>query len=106
MSFQNDKKVFLSKIDKSSIGSVDEDIKNLIDLINSKENYYSTSSCSGRIVLIEQAEKKKEAEWLMVSHKEVSFEDLKKALKEVPSGLVWLKIDSLRKNYSAYLFFA
>ena len=94
MSFQNEKKGFLSKIDKSRKKSVDEDIKKLVDLINSKEDYYSTSSCSGRIVLIRQAKKNK-AKWLFVSHREVNFKQIKDALKHIPKGLIWLKQEDI-----------
>jgi tRNA wybutosine-synthesizing protein 3 len=56
--FQQRKKDILEKLDKSSVGGWDEKIKSLCDKINSKENYYTTSSCSGRIiVMIDQAKK-------------------------------------------------
>ncbi len=51
-SFVQQKKSTLSKLDKSSKGDWDKKIVNLCEKINSLENFYTTSSCSGRIVLI------------------------------------------------------
>ncbi|MCK5108013.1 MAG: hypothetical protein KAQ83_04765, partial [Nanoarchaeota archaeon] len=50
--FLNRKKVVLSKMDKSSKGSIDEKIKKICDIINEKEEYFTTSSCSGRLLTI------------------------------------------------------
>jgi tRNA wybutosine-synthesizing protein 3 len=84
--FQQRKQDILSKIDKSSIGKWDEKIISLCEKINSKENYYTTSSCSGRIVLMIDQEKKVEDLFLFVSHDKISFkklkEELEKSLKE------------------------
>ena len=48
MTFQNDKKTYLEKSDLSKKSSIDEKIFILANLINEQENYYTTSSCSGR----------------------------------------------------------
>ena len=50
--FSQRKKDVLLKSDKSSIGNVDEKISSLCNKINSKEDFYTTSSCSGRILLM------------------------------------------------------
>ena len=58
MSFNQRKKDILEKKDKSSIGGWDEKINDLCESINKSEKYYTTSSCSGRIiVMIDQAKK-------------------------------------------------
>ena len=54
-----------AKIDKSSIGKWAEKISGLCGKINSKENYYTTSSCSGRILLLIDQEKKGEDLFLL-----------------------------------------
>jgi len=78
MSFDKYKKDFLRKIDKSKKGSVDREIKQFIGFINSSENYYTTSSCSGRIVLLQKkSEKKQDTKWVFKSHKPVKFEQIK-----------------------------
>ena len=84
-SFQQRKKDILSKIDKSSIGKWDKQIINFCKKINSKENYYTTSSCSGRIILMIDQEKKGENLFLFVSHDKIKFEDLKKELDKIIS---------------------
>jgi len=48
-SFQQRKKDVLRKNDKSGIGSWDEKILELCEKINSLDNYYTTSSCSGML---------------------------------------------------------
>lgn len=52
-SFLQYKKQCMSKIDLSKKGSVDEDISDVVAFINDSDNYFTTSSCSGRITLID-----------------------------------------------------
>ena len=40
--------------DFSRKGSIDDHIVNLVQLINTNESYFTTSSCSGRTILFEQ----------------------------------------------------
>lgn len=51
--FRQWKKQSLNKLDHSKKGTVDEDIQHVVSLLNSREEYFTTSSCSGRIVLID-----------------------------------------------------
>lgn len=78
--FQKRKQDVLSKLDKSSIGKWDEKIKKLCKKINSLKNYYTTSSCSGRIILMIDQEKKGQDLFVFVSHNKISFEKLKSEL--------------------------
>jgi tRNA wybutosine-synthesizing protein 3 len=75
----------LSKADKSSIGSWDKPIQALCDKINKKPNYYTLSSCSGRIVLIKNLEKKQPGMFVFRSHQKVSFDELMKTLNAAAS---------------------
>lgn len=70
--FQKHKKDFLRKKDKSIKGSVDKKIKDIINIINKNKNYYTTSSCSGRILLLIPG-KKKEAKRIFVSHEKIKI---------------------------------
>lgn len=79
-SFNQRKKDVLSKLDKSNIGSWDKHISKLCDKINSLDNYYTTSSCSGRAILIIDQDKKAENLFVFVSHEKIKFEELKKEL--------------------------
>lgn len=85
MNFDTLKQDALSKKDKSSIGKWDKKIINLCKKINSKKNYYTTSSCSGRIVLIEDKGKKQSGLFGFVSHDLISLNDIKKTLKKLTS---------------------
>lgn len=91
MGFENEKKNCLNKLDRSKKGFIDEEIKELVELINSSEKYYTTSSCSGRIVLLKGL-KKNRCEWLFVSHKEAELNDIKSACL---SGEVWLREEGM-----------
>jgi len=57
--FSKRKKDVLSKIDKSSKGGFDEKIVKLCEKINRLDNYYTTSSCAGRVVIMVDKEKKR-----------------------------------------------
>jgi len=81
--FQQRKNSVLKKQDKSSIGNWDKKIISLCDKINSLENFYTTSSCSGRAVLMIDQEKKSEGLFLEISHEKISFEWLKSSLEEI-----------------------
>ncbi|MBR9676318.1 hypothetical protein GOV05_04890 [Candidatus Woesearchaeota archaeon] len=84
MVFDKEKKKYLDalyKHDNSRKGSVDDQIKYVVDEINNLRDYYTTSSCAGRIVIIELPinGKKNEAKWLFTSHeavKELNLEEL------------------------------
>ena len=87
--FNNIKKKQLSKEDKSNIGEWDPKIADLCNKINKKPNYYTTSSCSGRVILLKSSEKKQPDAFLFRTHNKISFQKLKDALEKVKyDGLV------------------
>lgn len=91
MDFFNRKKTYLQKLDKSKKGEIDKKIISLIALINQKPEYFTTSSCSGRIVLWTGSGKKNETRWLKASHQPINksfFEGLEKE-----KALVWLRLE-------------
>lgn len=96
MDFQNNKKTFLEKLDKSKKGEIDKEVLHLINLINKNSHYYTTSSCAGRIVLLsKKSDKKQEAEWLFVSHKKTSLKEVKSKLNILPKNDVWFRQEPL-----------
>lgn len=78
--FQRRKEDTLARLDKSSKKSWDKKISKLCEKINFSENYYTTSSCSGRILLMISLEKKQKDLFLKVHHDLVSLRELKKDL--------------------------
>jgi len=94
--FSKEKADFLKKIDKSRKGSIDKDIAKLIGIINSKGDYCTTSSCAGRIVLIEIGKKKNDCEWILAKHSTVKFEEVKKAVSSYKGkNELWIKQQAL-----------
>lgn len=81
--FDNSKKVFLAKKDKSNKGSFDYRIIELCNDLNNKRDYFTTSSCSGRIVLIRESKKKMPGLILFRNHDIVDFNDLKRELSNI-----------------------
>jgi len=81
ITFERRKEDCLKKADKSSIGEWDEPILDLCLRINENENYYTLSSCSGRVVLIKNLEKKQAGMFVFRTHEKVKFEELKKVLE-------------------------
>ena len=73
--FQQRKQALLTKKDKSSIGEWDNKIKKLCNTINSFPQYYTTSSCSGRIIIMVDNEKKGAGLFKFVSHDLVEIND-------------------------------
>lgn len=97
--FDDTKKEMLSKLykpDKSFKGTVDEDAIPIINEVNSKKNYYTTSSCSGRISLFFESPsgKKKDAGWTFVKHGTASMDEILEALKEIPEETLWFKMET------------
>ena len=70
------KKQALTKLDKSSIGGIDEKIVSLCNTINNRDDMFTLSSCSGRISLQKDTNGKKiENIWYYASHDEILFND-------------------------------
>ena len=91
MDFPNRKKTFLEKLDRSKKGEIDGLILPLVNKINQKEEYFTTSSCSGRVVLWKGSGKKNETEWIKVSHDLINQSFFKDIEKE--KELVWLRVE-------------
>ena len=75
--FNQRKKDVLSKLDKSHKSEWDEKISSLCDKINSLDDYYTTSSCSGRILLMINQDKNGKDLFLFVYHDKISLKKLK-----------------------------
>lgn len=69
------------KEDKSPQGFVDEDIKSLLKILND-QGYQTTSSCSGRIVLITRSGEKGSAKWIYKTHNIPDIEKIFSLIQE------------------------
>lgn len=76
--------------------NIDEGIVKILEILNKNENYYTSSSCFGRIVLLEIPDigDKKNAKWLGKWHRRISSEDLLSALKNSNKGQLWILAQS------------
>jgi len=62
----------LTTPDKSRAGSVDFPIRSLVSTLNKTKNYYTTSSCAGRIIVVQTTVGSGySTDWLFVSHDHV-----------------------------------
>ncbi|KAK2508651.1 hypothetical protein MC885_008600, partial [Smutsia gigantea] len=89
----------LSKADLSRKGSVDEDVVEIVQLLNGREQFFTTSSCAGRIILLDGGMngfevQKQNCCWLLVTHKPCVKEDIIVALKKA-NGDAILKFEPL-----------
>lgn len=81
--FQKIKQAALKKSDKSNKQSWDKPIIQLCKKVNSLKDYYTTSSCSGRIVIMLDNPKKVSGLFNKVYHNPITFSQLKKDLSTI-----------------------
>jgi tRNA wybutosine-synthesizing protein 3 len=64
-------------------GSLDEPVVELVKYINESKDYYTTSSCSGRIsVFVTNQGKAKGGKWILVEHATITHEQLVVSLRD------------------------
>lgn len=81
--FRKQKQSCLSKIDLSKKGSLDEAVADIVAFINQHDQYFTTSSCSGRIYIYEESDsKKKSCNWLYVTHDASDWKLMWESLRE------------------------
>ena len=91
--FLQGKKIALAKLTKAKMEKkVDEGIEPILDIINNSNDYYTSSSCYGRIVLLEipNIGDKKRAKFLGKWHKTIDVDELYSAAKMAKIGQIWL----------------
>ncbi len=95
--FIEHKKNALKKLRKAKDEKlVDKDIISILDLINNLDDYYTSSSCYGRIVLLEIPEigDKKNAVFLGKWHRKIKSDEILNAVKKSNKGLLWVLAQS------------
>ncbi|OLS23005.1 MAG: hypothetical protein HeimC3_27020 [Candidatus Heimdallarchaeota archaeon LC_3] len=97
MDFETKKKLMLSKLNEAlKLKAVDEDVIPFLNLINRHAEYFTTSTCSGRIVIIEVEKlgKKEGSIFLYKSHKYPDFNKLLKLILNYNfSNDAWLLVE-------------
>jgi len=90
--FIDGKRTALSKLEKAKKeNKVDKEIISILDIINKSDYHYTTSSCYGRIVLLEipNIGNKKEAIFLGKWHRTINLDELFLASKNSRTGQIW-----------------
>jgi len=77
-----------------SEGRTDVDILDLLNLINSSQNYYTLSSCSGRIQIIEgrNYSKRKELRSIAKFHYGITKDDLINSFQNIKGDYAWISL--------------
>lgn len=81
--FSQRKKDVLEKIDKSTKGSWDSRIIGLCEKINLMDDYYTTSSCSGKCVIMEEKVGKDGSYYLWESHEILDLKELRNMANKI-----------------------
>ena len=95
--FSNQKNFALRRLKNAmEKNEVDEGIIPIINYINSLDDFYTTSTCSGRISLLQDVGSKKDNFHIGKWHRKVKFSEIKEKIKEkLPSkGITWFKEES------------
>lgn len=113
--FKKSKSECLNKEDMSRKGSIDDKIREIVDIINCNQYYFTTSTCSGRISLIEKpvddAGKKKGNNFLMNSHQPVELDEFvsvtntfRKGGGTISESCLWLKFEPFILHIQCFNF--
>ncbi len=87
--FEEQKKKALERL---RIRGADEEVAEIIEALNRLDDFYTTSSCSGRVALIciPEIGAKREAEFIGKWHRAVTKEEVSEAIKAPKQGEIWL----------------
>jgi tRNA wybutosine-synthesizing protein 3 len=86
-------KKFLKACDENK---VDREILPLLNKINERKEYYTSSSCAGRILLLEipHIGDKKNAKFLGKWHRKIEVRELEPFISKAKKGVIWLLAQS------------
>lgn len=93
MGFKLDKKKAMNKFSKAlEKGEVDKPIISLLNFINSLSDFYTTSSCAGRVILLHEFGKRKiDNEFILKEHEKIDIDKFLKINPKEMKGKIWLK---------------
>lgn len=81
--FLHRKNQILNKSDKSFKQSIDLKILDLCNIINQSNNFYTTSSCSGRVIVKELSIQKSQNVFLYTTHNIINQEEIINTINEL-----------------------
>ena len=70
----------LRGVDWSPKGSIDAPVRELVSFVNELSDYYTTSSCSGRISCFNDYNRSKGIDWLLVKHRPITLQELEESI--------------------------
>ncbi|XP_022317062.2 tRNA wybutosine-synthesizing protein 3 homolog [Crassostrea virginica] len=95
-SFDREKERALTGVDLSRKGSIDARIHLLVSLLNGSNDFFTTSSCSGRIIIFDDnseegrtSVKKKGCQWLYTTHDEAHYDAAIASLRDLSGDSVF-----------------
>jgi tRNA wybutosine-synthesizing protein 3 len=91
--FLEGKEKLLKSLEKAqSEDKLDHEIMSILSMINDSREYYTSSSCAGRIVLLEipRIGNKKNARFLGKWHRTIEPDEILSAAKKAKAGQLWL----------------
>ncbi len=74
-------------------GKVDEQMQGLCSYVAGTKEYFTSSCCSGRIILLEKSEKKIDTNFHRKWHRTIKSEELLEGFGEKTRGELWFKVD-------------
>lgn len=95
--FTRSKEEAMKKLERARVAKeVDDKILPILDIINSLDNYYTSSSCAGRILLIQipSIGDKKNAVFLGKWHREIEGREIIDTVKKSEKGFIWILAQS------------
>ncbi len=94
--FEREKEHALSKLSEARAkGEADRKAEKLVDIINKSDSYYTTSSCSGRIVVASADEENKKSSFSFLGkwHESVALSAVEDAIRRYGGGVLWFKFE-------------
>ena len=95
--FLKHKKIALAKLQSAKEENlVDRGVLNILSLINQLDDYYTSSSCAGRVLLLELQSigDKKNAVFLGKWHRKIESGEILNSLEKASKGFLWLLAQS------------
>uniref|UniRef100_A0A1B6HF04 tRNA wybutosine-synthesizing protein 3 homolog n=1 Tax=Homalodisca liturata TaxID=320908 RepID=A0A1B6HF04_9HEMI len=89
--FAEKKRLIRMSTDLSRKGDIDEPIKEIIEFINNLEEFVTTSSCSGRIIILSKEDgdsSKRGCKWILTSHTTVDSSEVLEKVKCCEKNMV------------------